>query len=163
MISMLINMALRAEWAVLGIVLFILHHFFPKIPVWVGFAAFALWVIHAFLITILFFAANKAGSHQEPVKENKNPYSVGANKAVTPPVEAAVSVETNAEEHIDPHMCPCCNKYRFDEIGKYEVCPICGWEDDPTQRADASYVGGANHESLDEARINYKNREESAK
>ena len=163
MISLLINMALRAEWAVLGIVLFILHHFFPKIPVWVGFVAFAIWFIHAFLITILFFAANKAGNHPEPVRENKNPYSVGAEKPVTPPVESAAVSEPNTAERVDPHMCPCCNKYRFDEIGKYEVCPICGWEDDPTQRADASYTGGANHESLNEARINFKNREESAK
>ena len=155
MISLLINMAIRAEWAVLGVVLFILHHFFPKIPVWVGFVAFAIWLFHAFLITVLFFAANKAGNQKEPVNENKNPYSVGAKPAMENAVEAVHKTESTSSESIDPKMCPCCNKYRFEEIGKYEVCPICGWEDDPVQRQNPSFAGGANHKSLEEARAEY--------
>jgi hypothetical protein len=40
----------------------------------------------------------------------------------------------------------------LDEKGAYEVCEVCGWEDDPVQAADPDYAGGANKESLNEAR-----------
>ncbi|USS52774.1 CPCC family cysteine-rich protein (plasmid) [Ralstonia pseudosolanacearum] len=32
------------------------------------------------------------------------------------------------------------------------MCPICLWEDDPTQSVDPEYEGGANGRSLIEAR-----------
>ena len=56
----------------------------------------------------------------------------------------------------DKHRCPCCKKHRFEEIGKYEICPICGWEDDPTQRRNHSYSGGANKLCLKEYRKNIR-------
>ncbi|EGN7764477.1 hypothetical protein ISN88_004608, partial [Escherichia coli] len=34
----------------------------------------------------------------------------------------------------------------------YEICPICGWEDDPVQSADPDFSGGANSPSLNEAK-----------
>ncbi|WP_328516817.1 CPCC family cysteine-rich protein [Ralstonia pseudosolanacearum] len=37
-------------------------------------------------------------------------------------------------------------------LGVYEMCPICLWEDDPTQSVDPEYEGGANGRSLIEAR-----------
>ena len=58
----------------------------------------------------------------------------------------------------DERLCPCCHKYRFDEVGKYEICPICGWEDDPIARKDPSYAGGANKMSLNEAESVFLNR-----
>ena len=49
-------------------------------------------------------------------------------------------------------LCPCCRKHRFEEIGKYEICPVCKWEDDPVQRKDPDFAGGANELSLNEYR-----------
>lgn len=55
-------------------------------------------------------------------------------------------------------MCPVCSKYRFDEVGKYEICPLCGWEDDPVSRKDPDFIGGANKMSLKEARRIYNEK-----
>ena len=50
--------------------------------------------------------------------------------------------------------CPCCQCLTLSEAppGTYEICTECGWEDDPVQFADPTYHGGANGESLEEAR-----------
>jgi uncharacterized Zn finger protein (UPF0148 family) len=48
--------------------------------------------------------------------------------------------------------CPCCRSPVLRERGAYEVCPVCGWEDDPAQVADRDFRGGANRESLNAAR-----------
>lgn len=49
-------------------------------------------------------------------------------------------------------LCPCCGKHSFNEAGTYEICPVCGWEDDPKQRRDEALAGGANELSLREAK-----------
>lgn len=54
--------------------------------------------------------------------------------------------------------CPCCGALSVDEPGQYEVCAVCGWEDDPVQSADPSYGGGANAESLQAARVSWKQK-----
>ncbi len=56
------------------------------------------------------------------------------------------------------YKCPCCGYYTFNEKpdGKYDICPVCFWEDDPIQRDEPDYQGGANHVSLLQARINFK-------
>ncbi len=46
--------------------------------------------------------------------------------------------------------CPVCKQYFFSEA-EYEICQICGWEDDPIQRKDPDFAGGANTLSLNEA------------
>ncbi|WP_233218372.1 CPCC family cysteine-rich protein [Kosakonia radicincitans] len=38
------------------------------------------------------------------------------------------------------------------ELGNYEICPVCDWEDDPVQSSDPDFSGGANTLSLLEAR-----------
>jgi hypothetical protein len=43
-------------------------------------------------------------------------------------------------------------------MGEYEICEICGWEDDPVQSADPDYAGGANEESLNECRAKWTAR-----
>lgn len=54
-------------------------------------------------------------------------------------------------------VCPCCGYRTLDgEEGNNEICPVCFWEDDPIQRKDPHYWGGANHVSLVEARKNYE-------
>ena len=35
------------------------------------------------------------------------------------------------------------------------ICPVCGWEDDEVQYYNPNFWGGANEESLNEARENY--------
>ena len=57
------------------------------------------------------------------------------------------------------YRCPVCGKHLFDEIGGYEICPVCGWEDDPVQRRDPDFKGGANRLSLNEAVIKYREEE----
>lgn len=52
----------------------------------------------------------------------------------------------------DRLLCPVCGKYKFEREDWYEVCPVCGWEDDPLQRDEPDYSGGANDMSLNEYR-----------
>ena len=55
------------------------------------------------------------------------------------------------------YRCPCCRCRTLDERGGYDVCPICFWEDDGQDDADADTVrGGPNGSlSLTMARHNY--------
>lgn len=52
------------------------------------------------------------------------------------------------------HPCPCCGFRTLRDAvrGGFEWCGVCAWEDDPVQLADPAYRGGANGESLREAR-----------
>lgn len=52
----------------------------------------------------------------------------------------------------DRLICPCCGEYHFEEEDFYEVCEVCGWEDDGLQRDEPDYEGGANTISLNQAR-----------
>lgn len=55
------------------------------------------------------------------------------------------------------HPCPCCGfRTMAEEVrGSYDICAVCGWEDDPVQHHDPDYRGGANFESLKEARADF--------
>ncbi|MBQ1400748.1 MAG: hypothetical protein IIY99_00195 [Firmicutes bacterium] len=61
------------------------------------------------------------------------------------------------------YRCPVCGKHYFNEIGAYEICPVCGWEDDPLQRREPDFRGGANKMSLDEAIAAYREEEDDEK
>ena len=52
--------------------------------------------------------------------------------------------------------CPVCGRGRFEEAGAYEICEVCGWEDDPLQARDPDLAGGATRMSLNEARAAYE-------
>jgi hypothetical protein len=56
------------------------------------------------------------------------------------------------------YACPCCDCYTLDEPppGTFALCPVCWWEDDNIQFADPDYRGGANKDSLREARESYR-------
>ncbi|MCC7633783.1 CPCC family cysteine-rich protein [Stenotrophomonas rhizophila] len=54
--------------------------------------------------------------------------------------------------------CPCCEVGAFFEHGVYEICIVCGWEDDPVQAALPDYAGGANRTSLNAARQRWLSR-----
>jgi histone acetyltransferase (RNA polymerase elongator complex component) len=40
--------------------------------------------------------------------------------------------------------------------GRFDICPVCFWEDDAIQSDDAEYAGGANPVSLRDARENFR-------
>ena len=49
------------------------------------------------------------------------------------------------------YPCPCCGEHTLNRLGKEEVCPICGWIDDPLQSLDPEFSKGLNKISLNEA------------
>jgi hypothetical protein len=51
--------------------------------------------------------------------------------------------------------CPCCGYLTSSEPGSYDICPICGWEDDLSQLRFAAMAGGANDVSLFQAQRNF--------
>lgn len=55
--------------------------------------------------------------------------------------------------------CPCCSYLTLSEWAAYEICSVCGWEDDGQSDSNADEVmGGPNKSySLSEARKNFKN------
>ena len=57
-----------------------------------------------------------------------------------------------------PLRCPCCGCKTLGERGGYEICPVCFWEDDGQDDADADEVrGGPNGDlSLAQARANFR-------
>jgi Cysteine-rich CPCC len=57
-------------------------------------------------------------------------------------------------------LCPCCSSRTIHNLGGYEICDICKWEDDPFQFSDPNCAGGANRTSLNVARENWKKNQE---
>jgi hypothetical protein len=55
-------------------------------------------------------------------------------------------------------ICPCCGELTLAEAptGTYEICAVCGWEDDNVQFRDPDSTGGANELSLNQARARYR-------
>lgn len=55
------------------------------------------------------------------------------------------------------YVCPCCGEHTLHESppGTFEICDICGWEDDNVQYLNPDYSGGANAFSLNEAKRIY--------
>jgi len=58
------------------------------------------------------------------------------------------------------HVCPCCKEFTLSEEppGTFEICTVCGWEDDNIQFENPNYKGGANIMSLNEAQEAYRNK-----
>ena len=59
-----------------------------------------------------------------------------------------------SEIHNPKYRCPCCNfiTLNYKPPGSFDICTICHWEDDNIQFDDPDYEGGANHESLNQAK-----------
>lgn len=70
-----------------------------------------------------------------------------------------VKKRKRAAEIMDRTICPCCGKHHFTYQDFFEICPVCGWEDDPIQRMEPDYEGGANRVSLNQAREAFKKGE----
>jgi predicted RNA-binding Zn-ribbon protein involved in translation (DUF1610 family) len=56
--------------------------------------------------------------------------------------------------------CPVCGQLTLDEEppGTFDICGVCGWEDDAVQFRDPDFRGGANQKSLNEARARWEKR-----
>lgn len=52
-------------------------------------------------------------------------------------------------------VCACCGYRTLDREGSFDICPVCWWEDDPAQRKDPEFAGGANAKSLRQARESF--------
>jgi hypothetical protein len=82
------------------------------------------------------------------------PCRTGAKRLLaSPAIGILVESMSNARFH-----CPCCGYPTLSEQppGTFDICTICGWEDDNVQFNDPSYRGGANEMSLDEARRQFE-------
>ncbi len=55
------------------------------------------------------------------------------------------------------YTCPCCGYPTLSERGGYEICVLCGWEDEGFDDPEADSLGGPNYYlTLTEARQNFK-------
>lgn len=46
--------------------------------------------------------------------------------------------------------CPVCGKAH---VAEYDICDVCGWENDPVQLFEPNLPGGANEMSLQQAKM----------
>lgn len=55
--------------------------------------------------------------------------------------------------------CKCCGIGWVDgQDGSFDVCHVCGWEDDGVQNDDPDYPGGANSLSLNDHRKEFEKK-----
>lgn len=52
--------------------------------------------------------------------------------------------------------CFCCGFETLPHGSIFEICPLCGWQDDGVQNDDPDYKGGANELSLNEYRFKWE-------
>ena len=55
-----------------------------------------------------------------------------------------------------PHKCPVCGRHDFSTHDSYEICPVCGWEDDWYQEENPQEDTGANEMCLNDYKTAYK-------
>lgn len=55
--------------------------------------------------------------------------------------------------------CACCGQFTLEAQDEFDICEVCGWEEDPIQNEQPDYEGGANQMSLNQAREAYKRGE----
>jgi len=53
------------------------------------------------------------------------------------------------------YKCSCCENYTLIQESD-DICPVCYWQEDIVQREAPDFAGGANEESLNQARKNYR-------
>lgn len=51
-------------------------------------------------------------------------------------------------EEKQSYPCPCCGYLVFSDFGTYEICPVCGWEEDESQLRFPT-MAGANKPLID--------------
>ena len=58
------------------------------------------------------------------------------------------------------YQCPCCDFISLTSKGRYEICPVCNWEDDgyvPEKPEDLDGPPGPNSDTLRECRKAFLN------
>lgn len=56
--------------------------------------------------------------------------------------------------------CPICGRHKFSTPNSFEICPICDWMDDAVQANNPDWDGCANRSSLNQARAEWKAKQE---
>ena len=92
-------------------------------------------------------------------EDKQKALSIGMNGYIAKPIDMDNVLLTLSKVLV--FKCPVCGKYTFKNgPGSYEICPVCGWEDDKAQYHDPTLSGGANKLSLKEYKEQYeKNRQ----
>ena len=58
---------------------------------------------------------------------------------------ASVAGLSGHDERVTDRVpCPCCGYRTLPDRDDYELCPVCFWEDDPTESRAPGFSGGAN-------------------
>lgn len=92
-------------------------------------------------------------------EDKQKALSIGMNGYIAKPIDMDKVIKTLSNVFV--FKCPVCGQYTFQSgPGSYEICPICGWEDDKAQYKDANLKGGANRFSLKEYKEQYEKNHE---
>lgn len=88
-------------------------------------------------------------------EDKQKALSMGMNGYIAKPMDIDKVLETVSKNLV--FKCPVCGQYTFKSgPGSYEICPVCGWEDDKAQYKDPNLKGGANRFSLKEYKEQYE-------
>lgn len=88
-------------------------------------------------------------------EDKQKALSIGMNGHIAKPIDMDKVIKTLSNVFV--FKCPVCGKYTFQSgPGSYEICPICGWENDKAQYKDPTLKGGANRLSLKEYKKQYE-------
>ena len=88
-------------------------------------------------------------------EDKQKALSIGMNGHIAKPIDMDKVISTLSK--VLTFKCPVCGKYTFQSgPGSYEICPVCGWEDDKAQYKDPNLKGGANKLSLKEYKERYE-------
>ena len=92
-------------------------------------------------------------------EDKQKALSIGMNGHIAKPIDMDKVIKTLSNVFV--FKCPVCGKYTFQSgPGSYEICPVCGWEDDKAQYKDPNLKGGANRLSLKEYKKQYEKNHE---
>ena len=92
-------------------------------------------------------------------EDKQKALSIGMNGYIAKPIDMDKVIKTLSNVFV--FKCPVCGQYTFQSgAGSYEICPICGWEDDKAQYKDPNLKGGANRFSLKEYKEQYEKNHE---
>ena len=92
-------------------------------------------------------------------EDKQKALSIGMNGHIAKPIDMDKVIKTLSNVFV--FKCPVCGKYTFQSgPGSYEICPVCGWENDKAQYKDPNLKGGANKLSLKEYKERYEKNHE---